>query len=159
MNLKWPPIPEKLVLPLLFAARILIGLLFFYSGFSKLTQPIEYFEIAVGLYEIVPQALVHAAAMVIPWIELVGGTFLLLGYALEKSAAVLSVLTGLFQLVLGQAVVRRLPIDECGCFGGGLIHLTLYQSFVLDTVLVLFLIQIAAQEENILSLDNRLLKS
>ena len=158
MKFKLPTFPEKLALSVLFTARILIGLLFFYSGFSKLIQPIEYFEIAVGLYEIVPGTNVHTVAMVIPWIELVGGTFLLLGYALEKSAAVLSVLTGLFQLVLGQAVVRRLPIDECGCFGGGFIHLTLYQSFVLDTLLVLFLIQIASEEKNILSLDNKLLK-
>jgi len=159
VKLGLPRIPEKLALAMLFSARVLIGLLFFYSGFSKLIQPIEYFEVAVGLYDIVPDAVIHRVAMITPWIELVGGTFLLLGYALEKSAVVLSILTGLFQIILGQALVRRLPMDECGCFGGGFIHMTLYQSFVLDTVLVLLLIQIAGAEKNIFSLDNKLLGS
>lgn len=151
-------IDEKYKVGALFVARILIGLLFFYSGLSKLIQPIEYFEVAVGFYQIVPEEVIHYVALVIPWIELTSGTFLLLGYMLESAAGTLAILTGIFQGILGQALVRRLPIDECGCFGGGFVHLTLYQSFVLDTVLLLLLIQISTAERNRWSLDHLLIE-
>ena len=151
-------IPDKLKAGLLFAARILAGALFFYSGFSKLIQPVEYFEVAIGQYTVVPEAAVHYVASVIPWIEMTAGTFVFLGYMLEGAAGALGVLTAMFQIILGQALVRRLPMDECGCFGGGFVHLTLYQSFVLDTFLVLIFIQIATAERNILTLDRWLMR-
>jgi uncharacterized membrane protein YphA (DoxX/SURF4 family) len=141
----------------LLVARLLMGCLFFYSGLSKLIQPIEYFEVAIDQYSLFPEGLIHGVALVVPWVELISGTFLLLGYMPAKAARVLAVLTGLFQVVLAQALLRRLPMDECGCFGGGLIHLTLYQSFTLDTALVLLLIQIASSENSLFSLDNAFL--
>lgn len=144
---------------MLLAGRLAIGTLFFYSGFSKLTRPIEYFQIAIAPYDIVPEIFVAAISWIVPSIELLLGTFLLAGYWLNGSAAILAALTGLFQLVLAQALIRRLPIDECGCFGGGLIHLTLYQSFVLDTIAVLVLIKIATSSSKKFSLDNLWLAS
>lgn len=160
MTLRCPgfAIPEKPAPFLLFAARVLIGTLFFYSGFSKLIQPAEYFEVAVGFYQAVPEAWIPAVSRTMPWIELIAGTFLLLGYALVQSARMLALLTGAFQVILGQALLRRLPIDECGCFGGGFVHLTLYQSFALDTALFLVLIQIAAHRTSPFSLDRLLAK-
>lgn len=149
-------LPPAVKASTLFLARILIGMLFMYSGFSKLIQPAEYFEIAVNQYQIVPEAMTHMISLVMPWIEWIGGAFLLLGYLTEISAGALALLTGAFQIVLGQAVIRKLPIDECGCFGGGFVHLTLYQSFVLDTILVLALIQIATAENHPATLDRYL---
>jgi uncharacterized membrane protein YphA (DoxX/SURF4 family) len=139
--------------------RVLIGALFFYSGLSKLIQPIEYFEVAVAQYDLVPDKIIHAVCLVLPWIEFIGGTFLLLGRRIPQAAGVLAGLTGLFQLVLAQALLRRLPMDECGCFGGGFVHLTLFQSFTMDTALVLVLIQLATSEQFRLSLDSYLLKT
>lgn len=141
---------------LLVPARVLVGGVFFYSGLSKLIQPSEYFELAISFYRIIPDRLLHPIALVLPWIELISGTFLILGYCLIPTAVVLSILTGIFQLMLGQAIVRRVPIDECGCFGGGLVHLTLYQSFVMDTVMLLTLIQVATSEKPRFTLDNLL---
>lgn len=133
---------EKYKKPILIVSRVLVGALFFYSGLSKLIQPIEYFEVAVAQYDIVPQKFIHLVCLILPWVELVFGAFLLIGHRTKKASAVLGVLTALFQLILGQALLRRLPMDECGCFGGGFIHFTLYQSFALDTLLVLILIQL-----------------
>ncbi len=133
--------------------RMLIGVLFFYSGLSKLIQPIEYFEVAVAQYDLLPDKIIHGVSLVMPWIELIGGTFLLLGRRIPAAAAILAGLTGIFQIALAQALLRRLPMDECGCFGGGFIHLTLYQSFAMDTVLVLILIQLSDTKESRFSLD------
>lgn len=143
---------------LLLVARLLVGGLFFYSGLSKLNRPIEYFEIAITMFRIAPDGLVPVIANIAPWAELIFGTYLLLGYWTKGSAAVLTVMTFIFQIVLAQSLLRHLPVDECGCFGGGSIHLTLYQSFMLDTVLALALIQIATSSTRLFSLDGVLLK-
>jgi uncharacterized membrane protein YphA (DoxX/SURF4 family) len=143
---------------LFFILRILVGGIFFYSGFTKLIEPSASFEIAMSFYQIIPPHFIHPIAVILPWVELILGAFLILGYLLAPTAIALICLTALFQLILGQALVRRLDIDECGCFGGNLIHLTLYQSFILDTALLLILIQIVTTSYNILTLDNYLYK-
>lgn len=141
-----------------FVARILIGALFLLSGFSKLIQPYEYFQIAISMYQIVPDGFLPITAMLLPWIEMLFGTYLLIGYFQNMSATVLLALTAIFQLILAQALLRRLPIDECGCFGAGNIHLTLYQSFTLDTVIALALIFISTDTIRMYSLDNYILR-
>jgi len=148
---------EKIEILINMVGRFFIGAIFCYSGFSKLIQPIEFFEVSIHFYELVPDRFVHGIALIIPWIELIFGAYLLLGYWRKGSAGVLAGLTGIFQIVLAQALIRGLSIDECGCFGGGLVHLTLFQSFFLDTVLVLTLIRIATSDGELFSLD-RLLK-
>lgn len=138
---------------LLFGLRLLVGCLFFYAGFSKLIQPIESFEIVVRWYNIIPDMMMPLVTFLVPWTELIFGTYILLGFSLKKSCGVLIVLNIMFQLIVGQALIRKLPIDECGCFGGGFIHLSLYQSFTLNTILVLILILIIQSGKNILCLD------
>src|SRR5882672_6874917 len=93
----------------LLLARLLIGGLFFYSGLSKLIQPIEYFEVAIDQYSLFPAGIIHGVALVVPWVELISGTYLLLGYMPARAAGVLAFLTGLFQIVLAQALLRHLP--------------------------------------------------
>lgn len=144
---------------LVVVARLLAGALFLYSGFAKLLQPAEYFQIAISFYDLFPDRLIVLISYVMPWLELVLGGFLFLGYWVEGSAGLLALMTLGFQLVLGQAFVRDLPIDDCGCFGGGFVHLTLFQSFAMDTVLLLLLIFIATYDDFPLSLDRWLLKT
>lgn len=144
---------EENTVRVLTCLRILIGGIYLLSGLSKLIQPIEYFEIAVGFYDLIPDNAIHYVALIVPWIEFIFGTHLLLGYDTKKSGIILAGLSGIFQVVLAQAVLRDLPVDECGCFGGGYVHLTLYQSFALDTFLVLCLIQIISHRSKF-ALDN-----
>lgn len=137
----------------IFCVRVIIASIFILSGFSKLGNPIEYFEVVISLYKMSPENLIPFVAYVVPSIEIIFGSFLLLGYSVSMSAAVLASLSALFQLVLAQALLRGLRINECGCFGGGYVHLSLYQSFMLDTVLSLSLIHISMNEHRFLTLD------
>ena len=137
--------------------RFVFGAIFVYSGISKLLMPVEHFQVAINMYELGSDAIVLIASYVVPWIEFIFGAFLVLGYAEKISASVLVGLCFVFQIVLGSALVRKLLIDECGCFGGGFIHMTLYQSFALDTVMALALIQVASGPPTRLSLDGKLL--
>ncbi len=135
--------------------RFSIGSLFAYSGLSKLIQPIEYFQVAMGLYELFPDIALEIGSRIVPWAELLYGTYLLLGYREKRATSVLMFMAFLFQIVIGQALLRRIPIDECGCFGGGLIHLTLYQSFLLDTAIILLLNWLYSKSPTKISLDER----
>lgn len=136
--------------------RFSIGLLFAYSGLSKLIQPIEYFQVAMGLYELFPDIMLEIGSRIVPWIELLYGTYLLLGYREKRAASALMFLAFLFQIVIGQALLRRIPIDECGCFGGGAVHLTLYQSFLLDTAIILLLNWLYTKSPTKFGFDDRL---
>jgi uncharacterized membrane protein YphA (DoxX/SURF4 family) len=138
---------EKIASTALLVGRIAIGLLFTLSGYSKLVQPVEYFEFIIDQYAIVPDALIHGVALVVPWIEFLFGFHLMIGLFTPFYAWGLAGLTFAFQIVLGQAVLRKLPMDECGCFGAGFVHLSLYQSFLIDTVILLILLRIAERSK------------
>ena len=97
--------------------RCVIGLLFIVSGFEKATSPAQNFMYVIESYAFLPDMLIKPAAYILPWIELSVGLFLVLGFWLKQALFATALLFLSFQCILGQAIVRKLPIDECGCFG------------------------------------------
>jgi len=140
--------------PILFLLRVSIGALFVFSGYTKLMQPKEIFEISINMYQLIPASLAPFVASVLPWIEFVFGSFFLLGYNIEMSSIPLVCLAVLFQIVLGQSLLRQLGLDDCGCYGHTNVHLTIYQSFCLDTALVLLITLLFSEDHHALALDN-----
>ena len=120
---------------ILFLIRILIGGLFIYSGYVKLIEPYQNFLAIIYSYKILGGWPAHAAALVIPWVEFCFGLFLLKGLWIRFSAGVLWLLNGAFILVVAQAMIRRIPLEDCGCFGDGAVSLELYQVLILDLAL------------------------
>jgi len=119
---------------LLFLGRIFLGLVFAYSGFTKLMEPVENFQGGMAAYEVIPYALIPLLARVIPWIEFLFGAFLILGYLPRISALALAAMSGSFVLLIvtTRIVTGALPAD-CGCFGeGSLIHLKPFQVLIMD---------------------------
>ena len=102
---------------LLSALRVLIGVLFVVSGFEKLIQPPENFLFVIQNYDMLNERLEAAAAHVLPWFELFGGAFLAAGLWTRAAACVVWALNTAFIAAVSQALARKLPIDECGCFG------------------------------------------
>lgn len=123
-----------------FAARVFMGLIFAYAGYSKLIMPYENFRGALAHYEVIPYPLTAPIAYILPWCELFFGVFLILGYLPRISAAALGFFSLCFLIVLGASnVLLESGGKDCGCFGqGGPIHLTVHQVFLLD-LLNLFL--------------------
>lgn len=134
--------------------RILIGCLFIVSGFEKLIGPYQNFLYVVQSYEFLPTLLEEIVARTLPWIELFLGVFLVVGLWLQWALRSIGVLIFLFILIVSQALLRKLPIDECGCFGG-LISLPLYAVLIFDSTLFLLTGVLLKQEKriNIFSLD------
>ncbi len=98
-------------------SRIVIGGLFVVSGLEKLISPYQNFLYVVQGYEIFPPGVDRVVAGVVPWLELFLGTLFVLGLATSTALAGLMALFAGFIIVVGQAILRRLPLTACGCLG------------------------------------------
>ena len=114
--------------------RILTGLLFVVSGFIKLMQPYQNFLATIQSYEILNSASAVLLARAMPWAEFIVGVFLILGLWSRISMLVLWGFNMVFIGAVGSALIRRLPIQKCGCFGDSF-SLTLQQMLCLDIIL------------------------
>jgi uncharacterized membrane protein YphA (DoxX/SURF4 family) len=99
---------------LLLLCRIILGVVFIYASFDKIINPAGYAE-AVANYKLVPYYLINIFAIVIPWLEFIGGIFLLTGVFLPGSSLIIGGLLIIFILAIASALVRNLDIS-CGCF-------------------------------------------
>jgi uncharacterized membrane protein YphA (DoxX/SURF4 family) len=97
--------------------RIFIGLIFVVSGGEKLIWPYQNFLYVIQGYQLLPPGLDEAAARIFPWIEFLLGLFLVLGFWLPFALRGVLVMLTMFILVVSQAIIRKLPLGECGCFG------------------------------------------
>ena len=96
--------------------RILLGIVFIYSGSQKIAQPAN-FAVTIQNYRLLPIELTNMAAIIIPWLEFYCGLFIFIALFRQASAAILSILMIIFSIALISAIFRGLDI-YCGCFGG-----------------------------------------
>ena len=132
--------------------RVLLGGVFTYSGWLKLMSPIEEFRMAVTQYAFLPKPLVMPAVFMVPWLELVFGTFVLLGFMTRKASAVLACFLSAFILLLARSLWLGLAVRECGCFGSALL-LAPKQAILLDAALLLSALLVVRRGARSLSLD------
>jgi putative oxidoreductase len=100
---------------LLLAIRLVLGFLFAFAGVEKIARPEEFAQ-AVTNYHLLPIISVSVFAILLPWIELVAGLFLMLGLFTRGSSLLLVSLLCLFALAVAVSIARGLDIS-CGCFG------------------------------------------
>ncbi len=124
------PIKNKLLLGL----RVLLGAVFVVSGFQKLTTPYQNFAAVIEKFEILHGPGVVFLAQVLPWVEFMLGVFLILGLWERLSLAGLWTMNTAFIGILASAILRKLPVQSCGCFGEAL-TLSLPQMLSIDLVL------------------------
>lgn len=134
--------------------RILIGCLFVISGFGKLIVPYQNFLYVVESYELFAAPLDKIAAITVPWVEFICGAFLILGLELRWILRVFISMTFLFILIVAQAVIRKLPLSECGCFGD-LIAIPPKAMLIMDCLLLILLMLLAKRlaDTQLFSLD------
>ena len=99
------------------AARLVVGSVWVVAGALKLPDPAASVQ-AVRAYQLLPPALVAPVGQLLPVVEVVVGTALLLGLLTRPVAAVSAALLGAFVAGIASVWARGLSID-CGCFGGG----------------------------------------
>jgi uncharacterized membrane protein YphA (DoxX/SURF4 family) len=107
-------IDAKLVQMILSVARVVLGALFLYAGAIKIMDPAA-FALAVYNYHILPAWLMNMTAIILPWVEVVAGTCLVLGLWIPGGSFIVSTLLLVFTIALGFNLSRGLDI-ACGCF-------------------------------------------
>ncbi|MGB2827302.1 MAG: MauE/DoxX family redox-associated membrane protein, partial [Dehalococcoidales bacterium] len=133
----------------LLASRLLLGSIFIAASIGKLQHPGE-FTTLVASYNILPYSLAAIYGYLVPWVEFIIGSLLILGL-LTRFASALSIPIIISFII---ASSHRLLIGAgggCGCFGG-VMPLTLTQSLNLDALMLLLTIPLMLRKASLLSL-------
>lgn len=99
------------------AARLVIGAVFAFSGFTKVVD-IDGTIRAVRAYQLLPEAIIPTIGAGLPVLELALAALLLTGLLTRVAAIITVPLSAAFFLGVASAWARGLSI-ECGCFGNG----------------------------------------
>ena len=103
---------RSLNLPLI--CRVILGIIFIYASYDKILDPAG-FSKNIHNYHVTPIAIENLAALIIPWLELIIGVFLIFGLFLEGTTSIIIALLVFFIIILSQAVFRGIDV-HCGCF-------------------------------------------
>ena len=95
--------------------RLYVALVFILSGLEKIND-LAAFSDAIENYKLLPLELINIFAIIIPWVEVVAGTFLLFGIFIKENSVIIFSLLAFFTLAVLLAVIKGLNID-CGCQG------------------------------------------
>lgn len=95
--------------------RVFIGGYFVVAAIPKIIEPLA-FATSIMHYGLAPSWAINAAALVLPWLELIAGIGLVVGVRTKLQAALCGGMLVLFTAAVAYAVVLGLKID-CGCFG------------------------------------------
>jgi uncharacterized membrane protein YphA (DoxX/SURF4 family)/peroxiredoxin len=132
-------------------SRILVGVLFIFSGFVKLVDPIgsqykfqEYFsESVLNMEFLIPYALPFAILLIVA--EIILGVMILIGYKSKLTVWSLFLLTLIFLFLTWYSAYYN-KVTDCGCFGDAIklsTWETFYKNVILIALIVLLLIKVA----------------
>jgi len=137
--------------PVIAISRVIVGVLFIFSGLIKANDPLglsykmqEFFEIW-GWYSLNDFTLVFSVLMIA--FEIIAGVAVLLGWQMRLFSWLLLLLTIFFTFLTGYALFSG-KVRECGCFGD-CIPLSAQQSFIKDLILLLLILLIFINRNSI----------
>lgn len=134
-----------------FIFRIVLGIVFLYAAIGKIDNPAAFYKEIVN-YNLFPNLLSQVFAIIIPWIELAIGIFLIFGIRIRSTSFICFVLLTTFTLLVISAWARGLNIN-CGCFSHHIEYVGLKK--VLENVfLILASVFVFFFPDKFLSLDN-----
>ncbi|HEY6148741.1 MAG TPA: MauE/DoxX family redox-associated membrane protein [Thermoanaerobaculia bacterium] len=96
-------------------ARLVLGGAFLFAAGAKILDP-PAFAHEIFNFRLMPGSLVNAAALWLPWVEMLAGLALVVGIWRRISAILLGALLLVFVVALSVNLARGRAVD-CGCFG------------------------------------------
>ncbi|MBI3406653.1 MAG: DoxX family membrane protein [Acidobacteria bacterium] len=106
---------------LLTAGRVLLGGIFVYASYTKLSQPWVLLAMSIEAYKVLPESIRDLLAHALPWFELAIGGLLVFGFWMRTVASIASaLLIGFFSIMAySYATHPEGSGINCGCFGFG----------------------------------------
>ena len=95
--------------------RVIVGGVFIWAGALKIADPLGFAQ-SIKNYQVVPHTLAFLIAVVLPWVEVLSGAFLIIGLYRRSSALIISLLLAGFIALVALALARGID-TSCGCFG------------------------------------------
>ncbi|MCH9031916.1 MAG: DoxX family membrane protein [candidate division Zixibacteria bacterium] len=99
---------------LILLLRLAVAGIFIYAAYSKILDPAAFAK-SVNNYHIIPGPAVNIFALTLPWIELVAGLGILLGFWRRASSLLINLMLVVFTMAVLIAISKGINID-CGCF-------------------------------------------
>ena len=93
--------------------RLILGTVFLWASFDKILDPSSFAK-NISNYHVVPFGLENTIAIILPWLEFLIGTGMILGIMVDGSIMISSFLLLIFNILITQAIIRGFNI-ECGC--------------------------------------------
>lgn len=94
--------------------RVALGVVFVAASLDKLRSPSAFAQ-NIANYRLLPYQAIDVVAIVLPWLELLAGILLALGFWIRANATIVNALLLVFIVAISQAIWRGLDIS-CGCF-------------------------------------------
>ncbi len=99
---------------LAFILRLYIGGLFVFASLYKINHAVEFAE-SIANYQLVPYWAVNFLAVTMPWLELICGLMLIIGFRAKSVTVMIGGMMIMFTVALVINVIWETPIG-CGCF-------------------------------------------
>ncbi len=96
------------------AIRLALAVTFIWACIHKIYNPYE-FGLQVATYQILPLSLVNLQTIILPWVELVVGLLLIVGFLTRASALLTCGMNVMFIVAIAMALAADLHL-QCGCF-------------------------------------------
>jgi uncharacterized membrane protein YphA (DoxX/SURF4 family) len=93
---------------------VALGAVFIVASIDKIQDP-EAFATTIANYRLLPYKTINGVAIVLPWLEIICGTLLVLGVWVRANTMIAGGLLVAFSIAISQALLRGLDIS-CGCF-------------------------------------------
>jgi cobalt-zinc-cadmium efflux system protein len=100
--------------PVIFWIRLILGAVFLVASADKIHHPAAFAQ-AIYNYQILPGALINIMAIVLPWVEVLLGLFLIFGFWPSGTVTLVNLLLAVFFGALVFNTARGLDV-HCGCF-------------------------------------------
>jgi uncharacterized membrane protein YphA (DoxX/SURF4 family) len=134
-------------------ARLLVGGLFVLAGLSKLLLPHAEVVALMQQYTVIPQTVTPLLATVLPWVEVLSGTALLIGFFTTPAALVVALQLLAFCLLMVVILILGIEVEDCGCFGQWGWHETPLQVLLRDLVMLALLWPVVWRWQDVWALD------
>jgi uncharacterized membrane protein YphA (DoxX/SURF4 family) len=135
-------------------ARVLVGGVFIVAGASKIGNA-AYFAAQIAAFGIVPQPLVAPMALLLPFLEVLLGGYLVIGLYARLAGWIAAIQLLIFAAAIASAVMRGLSLS-CGCFGPNDQTVTSWPEAGRDVALALVAVFVALRGPGMLALDRRI---